>query len=171
MSGSRKRRRPRSVGGDTPSTKTASIARLDITVAALSTGDSLDFSRELALTKAAVLYGDRVTLVGPKVTLVSYVERLRSGTRDERDRLFLRMLRALPQGDEALRRMDVLAAEGPAQRRAVTRLKGQLLTRARSEIDDALEPILQQTQYEEFSRAIRSGIVELDPLTPDGRRP
>jgi hypothetical protein len=147
----------------------ATTRDLVVTVASFSTGDPLDFSRELELTKAALLYADRVTLVGPKVTFLSYVDRLTSGSQQERDQLFLRMLRAFPEGAVALRKLDDLSARGASVRREVQIVKGQLLARARPEVEAALKPVMQQTRYEEFERAIRAGVLALDPLTPDGR--
>lgn len=149
----------------------ATAAQLRVAVASFTTGESLDFSRELALTKAAVLYADTVTLIGPKVTLLSYLDRLRSGSRDERDRLFWRMLRELPEGITALQQLEELASAGPAQRRAVKLVKGRLLAQTRPRVEAALGPILAQTEYHQFDIAVKAGVVQIDPLTNDGRRP
>src|ERR1700694_63313 len=107
----------------------AASHQLAITVASFSTGDSLDFSRELALSKAAVLYGDRATLVGPKVTMLSYVERLRSGSPQEREELFLRMLRAFPPGATALKQLEELGRQ-PQLRGHVALARTRLVAQA-----------------------------------------
>ncbi len=137
----------------------------------ISKGAALDLSRELALSKAAVLYGDSVTLVGPKVTLLSYVDRLQSGNRDDRDALLLQMMRAYPGGEDALKQLDTMSASGPRQRRAVELLKARMLAQARDQIEVAIKPVLEETRYAEFARALRAGRLKLDPLTPDGRPP
>ncbi len=146
-------------------------SRLDISVLTMSRGDPLDLSRELALSKAALLYGDDVTLIGPKVTLLSYVDRLQSGSREERNALLLQMLRAYPGGRDALMQLDTVSAGGPRQRRAVELLKAKMLAQARGQIEAAIAPVLEETHFAEFARALRAGRLKLDPLTPDGRPP
>src|SRR5207244_2508043 len=102
--------------------------------------------------------------------LLSYVERLQSSNADDRRYLFLRMLEALPQGAAALAQLDTLAGRNAAARRAVERTKSQLIERVRPQIAAAVAPVYEQTQYEEFDRAIRAGRLILDPLTPERQR-
>lgn len=148
----------------------AEASTLHITVAAFSTGEPLDLGQELTLTKAAVLYADRVTLVGPKVVLISYVDRfMRAGAADK-NAVILEMTRVLPGGADALAGLDQLARQrGGAVGVYARQMRDRALADARRNIDSALAPLITQTRFSEFRQAIAADVLALDPLTIDER--
>lgn len=146
------------------------IDHLHVSVAALSIRDDpLDLSDELTLAKAAVLYADRVTLLGPKVVLLSYVDRLARGTRSERDAILLRMLRELPQSAELFSQLDTLSREaGRLGATFAALIRGIGLAWLRWQTSGAIRPLADRTKYDEFRVAINAGVLTLDPLTKTG---
>jgi hypothetical protein len=148
------------------------VDKLYVSVATFSVGEPLDLRLELALTKAAVLYADHVTLIGPKVVMLSYVDRLTRGSRRDRDVISMQMLGELPDGAHLLRQLDDLAAN---YARVGGMLRAVVLAFAlawlRMAIPRAARPLERETMYSEFKIAARAGVLTLDPLTKDGQPP
>jgi hypothetical protein len=146
------------------------VDKLSVSVATFSVGEPLDLGLELALTKAAVLYADHVTLIGPKVVMLSYVDRLTRGSRRDRDAISMRMIGELPEGVQLRKQLDDFAAKyarvGGMVRTTVLALA---LAWLRFAIPRAMRPLERQTMYSEFTRAARAGVLTLDPLTRDGQ--
>ena len=148
------------------------VDKLYVSVATFSVGEPLDLGLELALTKAAVLYADHVTLIGPKVVMLSYVDRLTRGSRRDRDVISMRMISELPDGAHLVRQLNDLAANharvGGMLRALVVAFA---LAWLRWEIPRAVRPLERETMHSEFTRAARAGVLTLDPLTKDGQPP
>jgi hypothetical protein len=134
-------------------------------------GPEVSLRKEIRLCRAALLYGDAVTLYSPNALMLASVERLGNATGDER----VELLRALypivkpDAGPAVLEALDKLM--GLRKRRRRTREQLQLVLRLEQMlkhewhgIEETAAQMLDQAGAHELIPAMRSGLLELHPL-------
>lgn len=146
--------------------ETRRSGELHITVCAMSADlAALDLSLELRLTKAALLYADRVSLAGPKVQMLSHLDRFRSASASEQEAMIRRAMQVLPEGPEALASLDRLTrARGGFVAARARQARETVFTQARAAITEKMGEMLDEAAYQEFTQAIGAGVLVLDPL-------
>jgi len=135
----------------------------------------VSLSKEIRLCRAALLYGDAVTLYSPNALMLASVERLGNATAQERIELlrgFLPIIQpeAGPELDQAL---DQLIRLRRARRRTREELQlvmqlEHMLKREWQGIEETAAQMLEGAGAHELIPAMRSGFLELHPLVePD----
>jgi hypothetical protein len=134
-------------------------------------GPEVSLRKEIRLCKAALLYGDAVTLYSPNALMLASVKRLGNATGNER----IELLRAFfpivqPEaGPAVLEALDQLM--GLRRRRRRTRQELQLVGRLEHllklqwhGIEETAAQMLEDAGAHELIPAMRSGLLELHPL-------
>jgi hypothetical protein len=131
----------------------------------------MSLGKEIGLCKAALLYGDAVTLYSPNALLLASVERLGNANPDER----IELLRAFfpivrPEaGSETLGVIDELSRLRKARRRTreelqlVMQLEHMLKHEWRG-LEETAARLLEDASAHELIPAMRAGLLELHPL-------
>jgi hypothetical protein len=134
-------------------------------------GPEVSLGNEIRLCRAALLYGDAVTLYSPNALMLASVERLGNATGDER----IELLRAFypivepDAGPAVLEALDQLMGLRTRRRRTreelqlVVRLE-QMLKREWHGIEETAAQLLEQAGAHELIPAMRAGLLELHPL-------
>lgn len=134
-------------------------------------GPEVSLGNEIRLCRAALLYGDAVTLYSPNALMLASVERLGNATGDER----IELLRAFypivepDAGPAVLEALDQLMGLRTRRRRTreelqlVGRLE-QMLKREWHGIEETAAQLLEQAGAHELIPAMRAGLLELHPL-------
>jgi hypothetical protein len=134
-------------------------------------GPEVSLRKEIRLCRAALLYGDAVTLYSLNALMLASVERLGNATGDERFEL-LRALYPIVEPDAGLAILDALdQLMGLRKRRRRTREQRQLvlqleqmLNRQWHGIEETAAQLLDQAEAHELIPAMRAGLLELHPL-------
>lgn len=144
-------------------------------VVAASPGPELTIEPELDLIKAALLYGDRVTLITPATTMFLSVERLSQFSLLDQVRLMRRLAPHLHDGEdaaEAIRSMDsaeTILLGGPSPK--ATLLRAQLSHKLRptqEELSNGIAEIARNGKADELERARADGLLQIEDLDPTG---
>lgn len=131
----------------------------------MSLGEGLDLNHELRLTKAALLYADQVSLAGPKVQALAYVDRFRTASAPEQDAMVRRMVHVMPGGAEALSQLDgFVRARGGLTAVRARQARDKLFSQTRDELTQKIGELLSQAAFEQFLEALDSGNLVLEPL-------
>lgn len=147
-------------------------------VAAANPGSSLTVGSELDLVKAALLYGDEVTLISPVTTMLLRFENLQRFT----DRQLVDLLRRvapalLPPGElhefeHGLQQVDQLlrttSRGGMGSEEYLRAPVHQLLGPGQRMLSEAVRAIGASTGIEQFAHARREGIVQIENADPGG---
>jgi hypothetical protein len=134
-------------------------------------GPEVSLGKEIRLCRAALLYGDAVTLYSPNALMLASVEQLGTATADER----IELLRALvpiiqPEAGPALNetldqvmRLRRARRRTPEELQLVMRLE-HMLKREWQGIEETAAQMLESAGAHELIPAMRSGLLELHPL-------
>lgn len=143
-------------------------------VAAANPGPSLDVGAELGLVKAALLYGDRVTILSPVTTMLLRAEGLQHFSSRRIADLLCRVAPVLLPPDQlaafqqALPEIDRLlrpALDGGISRRQREALQ-QLLDQGRNMLSGAVRDLSVQAGIDQLARARREGLVKIENADP-----
>jgi hypothetical protein len=134
-------------------------------------GPEVSLRKEIRLCRAALLYGDAVTLYSPNALMLASVERLGNATGDERFEL-LRALYPIVEPDAGpaiLDALDQLMDLRKRRRRTREQLQlvlqlEQMLNRQWHGIEETAAQLLDQAEAHELIPAMRAGLLELHPL-------
>jgi hypothetical protein len=134
-------------------------------------GPEVSLRKEIRLCRAALLYGDAITLYSPNALMLASVERLGDATGDER----FELLRALyptvepDAGPAVLETLDQLMGLRKRRRRTQEELRlvlrlEQMLNHEWHGIEETAAQLLDQAGAHELIPAMRAGLLELHPL-------
>ena len=140
------------------------LGHLHVTVVALTMG-GLDLTRETEMTKAALLYADKVTIASPSASLLAALASLTIGDERQRMRTLSQLAGALPGGEAIPPAVDYLLSRKHYSRQELLML-GQLRGSA-LELQRVVETQLDEAGAGELDSAIESGVVDIDLLGVD----
>ena len=139
---------------------------LHITVVAFTKGAGMEMTDEIALTKAALLYADRVTLASPKAVMFASIAGYLSANESDRRDVLMEMAATLRGGAAVLAAWQKLAAKkyrtGP-EIIAATQMRRKLDDSA-GKMAAKIEEMLEDAKAGELDRAMQAGVLELDTL-------
>jgi hypothetical protein len=152
----------------------AEISRFSVVVGA-GAASSVDLRPEIELIKAALLYGDEVTVMSPLLTMLLRVEQLGNLGPEQIVELVRRvapyllpddeaetLLNGMDQIDDLLRPSGDRSGAGRIMRREVMRRLGP----ARALLADAVDGIARRSGVAELSRARSDGLLKVQSLDP-----
>lgn len=140
------------------------LGQLHVTVISLAM-DGLNLSRETEMTKAALLYADRVTLASPSASLLTALASLTLGDERQRMRTLSKLASALPGGEAIPGMVEHLLSRKHYSREELL-FREQMRESAR-ELERIVENQLDEAGAGELAPAIEAGVVDIDLLGVD----
>lgn len=146
------------------SEKTAALGSLHVTVISLAM-DGLNLSPVTEMTKAALLYADRVTIASPSASLLTALASLTLGDERQRMRTLSELASALPGGETIPPMVAYLLSKRHYSREEL--LVRNRLRESTRELERIVEHQLDEAGAAELAPAIESGVVDIDLLGVD----
>ncbi len=140
------------------------LGYLHVTLISLAM-DQLSLSLETEMTKAALLYADKVTIASPRASMLSAFASLTLGDERQQMRTLAQLAGVLPGGEVIPGLVEHLLSRKHYSREELLAL-GQLRGSAR-ELERVVERQLEEAGAAELAPAIESGVVEIDLLGVD----
>lgn len=145
-----------------PSAPASTASAFDITIATVSDGESRE---EVALVKAALLYGDRVTLLSPSTELVLGAASLTHLPRSDQLEAFATIMGGVnPEASEAILAIMRKRRRSPAEIALLQSFEASLRPVIQGEWFDAVEGLASQVGVSELLPAMEAGLVTIKPL-------
>jgi len=144
-----------------------------VTFCVFSGRADLKLEEELSLLKSVLLCADEVILVDPNVSFVTLIERYRASSSGAQKDVVLRMVEQMPEARQLVGQLRPLLKKR-------NRTKDELLfvasletamEKTRSRMDQILAGMLEPAETEEFGRALKAGVLRLDPLSSRTENP
>lgn len=149
-------------GTNPPPTPASAALSFDITVAAISSTTSSD---EVALVKAALLYGDRVVLLSPGTETILGAAALAELNPSEQLEAFATIMGAVsPESSETILAIARKRRKTPAEINALGSFQSMLRSMIEEKWLPALEGLADDTGVSELFPAMEAGLLIMKPL-------
>ena len=137
------------------------LGHLHVTVISLAM-DGLSLSLETEMTKAALLYADKVTIASPGASMLTAFASLTLGDQTQKMRTLAKLAGVLPGGDAIPDAVEHLLSRKHYSREELLALRH--LHESARELESIVEHQLDEAGAAELAPAIESGVVEIDLL-------